>query len=321
MPWVRRFPLLLVVVCGALGLACGERHTFLTIATGGTGGVYYVYGGGLANLLGKWIPGVEATAEATAASVDNMKLLEARRADLAFSLADTAFDAHKGRGRFSTPLDIRALAVLYNNYTHLVTLDGSGIASVADLRGKRVSLGAPGSGTEVIGLRAVEAAGLNTFDVIQDRLGVNESAGAIKDRKIDAFVWSGGLPTSAIQDLANTPNIHITLVPCADLLPKLVEKYGPLYFPLTIPKDVYKTARDTNVVGVANLLVVRADFDQALAYQITKSMFDNKADLAAVHPEARNLKLETATVGLPIPLHPGARRYYEESGILRDLPR
>lgn len=318
---VRRFLVLLAVVCGVLSLACGERRTFLTIATGGTGGVYYVYGGGLANLLGKWIPGIEATAEATAASVDNMKLLEARRADLAFSLADTAFDAQKGRGRFGQPLDIRALAVLYNNYTHIVTLDGSGVASVADLRGKRVSLGAPGSGTEVVGLRAIEAAGLKTSDLVQDRLGVNESSGAIKDRKIDAFVWSGGLPTSAIQDLANTPNVSIALVPSGDLVPTLVEKYGPLYFPLTISKETYKTSRDTDVIGVANLLVVRADFDEALAYQITKNLFENKADLAAVHPEARNLKLETATVGLPIPLHPGARRYYQESGILRDLPR
>ncbi|MBI4475619.1 MAG: TAXI family TRAP transporter solute-binding subunit [Acidobacteria bacterium] len=316
-----RFTFLPAVLCALVSTACGERRTFLTIATGNTGGVYYVYGGGLANLLGRWIPGVDATAEATAASVDNMKLLDARRADLAFSLADTAFDAYKGRERFANPIDIRALAVLYSNYTHLVTLEASGIESVADFRGKRVSLGAPGSGTEVIGLRLIEAAGLTTADVIQDRLGVNESAGAIKDRKIDAFVWSGGLPTSAIQDLANSPNIRMALVPCADLLPKLVDKYGPLYSRLTIPKETYKTARDTDVIGVANLLVVRADFDEELAYRITKGMFENKDDLGAVHPEARNLRLETATIGSPIPLHPGAQRYYQESGSLRDLPR
>lgn len=309
-----------IVVLAGTTVFCAGRTTaerrFLTIATGGTGGVYYVYGGGLANLLGKWIPGVEASAEATAASVDNLKLIAAGRAELAFTLADTAVDAFKGQGRFQAPVDLRVIARLYDNYTHLVTLESSRIRSVADLRGRRVSIGAPGSGTEIIALRMLEAAGLAPSDLVLDRLGVSESAGALKDRRIDAFVWSGGLPTSAVQDLARSPAVRIRLVDTAELIPALVDRFGPLYFPLVIPATFYGTPGDARVIGVANLLVTRADFDEELAYQITRGMFEHKADLAAVHPEAAKLGLETAVSGTPIPLHPGAARYYREQRVI-----
>jgi uncharacterized protein len=299
----------------AFGLVAAQQRTFVTIATGGTGGVYFIYGGGLASLLGKWIPGVEATAEATAASVDNMRLLEAKRATLAFSLADTAFDALKGQGRFTSAVPVRALAVLYNNYTHIVALDGSGINTVADLRSKRVSTGAAGSGTEIIAARVLEAAGMKLTDVRQERLGVAESAAALKDRKIDAFIWSGGIPTAAVVDLANTPGIKLKLVNSSDLTTKMRRQYGSFYFNLKIPKDVYKTDAEANVIGVANILATRADADVNLMYRITKAMFENRAELGAIHPEAKKLNLEDATDSSPVPFHIGAVRYFAEKGV------
>jgi TRAP transporter TAXI family solute receptor len=154
--------------------------------------------------------------------------------------------------------------------------------------------------------------------VVLDRLGVAESAAALKDRRIDAFVWSGGLPTAAVQDLTNSPNVRLRFVESAEAVPALVQRFGPLYFPLVIPRTMYGTARDARVIGVANLLVARADFDEELAYRITRSLFEHKADLALVHPEAAKLDLATAGREPPVPLHPGAARYYRERGVLSD---
>ncbi|MBI4737786.1 MAG: TAXI family TRAP transporter solute-binding subunit [candidate division NC10 bacterium] len=195
--------------------AWAQTKTRLSIATGGTGGVYYPLGGGMAALISKSLPGVEATAEVTTASVDNMKLLHAGKIGLALTLPDTALDAHEGKLKgLAEKVGVRALMALYSNYMHIVALEGSGIKTVAALKGKRVSTGAPGSGTEVKGLRALEAYGITPKDLkSQDRLGVTESAGALKDRKIDAFIWDGGLPTAAVLDIAATPGIKINLIP------------------------------------------------------------------------------------------------------------
>jgi len=291
----------------------------LSIATGGTGGVYYVYGGGLAALVSRYVKGVEATAEVTAASVDNCKLIGAGKADLAFVMADTANDAFRGQGKFKETgqVPLRTLATLYSNFTHIVVLEGSGIRSVADLRGKKVSTGAPGSGTEVIALRVLEACGLDPDkDIVRDRLGVSESAGALKDRKIDAFFWSGGLPTAAVLDLAATPGIKISLLPHEDAVKKMVEKYGPVYFSLVIPRGTYPNVdADVPVSAVGNLLVASEKMDENLVYEIVKAMFEHQADLIAVHKEAKNLTLQTAVLGSPIPYHPGAIRYYKEKQV------
>ena len=264
----RRLSALVVVLsCGALS-ACGNgaprsNSQFISIATGGSGGVYYPYGGGLAKILNDGLPRVRATAEVTAASVDNLKLIRDGRADIAFTLADTLDDAVKGRGAFDgRPVPAASLAVLYSNYTQIVTLASSGIRRVADLRGHTVSTGSPGSGTEVTAFRLLSAAGLDPAkDVRRQGLGASESADALKDGKIDAFFWSGGLPTAAIQDLSHTPGIAIRLVPSADLLPALRRDHGDLYFELRIPAGAYPGVDvDVPVVGVANVLVVnRAD--------------------------------------------------------------
>ena len=296
----------------------GADSRFISIATGGTGGVYYPYGGGVAKVLNENLPGVRATAEVTAASVDNLKLIRDGRADVAFTLADTLADAVKGAGAFQDrPVNAAGIAVLYSNYTHLVVLASSGIQSVPDLRGKVVSTGSPGSGTEVIAFRVLRAAGLDPDkDLRRQGLGASESAEALKDAKVDAFFWSGGLPTAAIQDLSHTPGISIRLLPTLSLLTTLNRDHGPLYFPLDIPPGAYPGVQTAvPVVGVANVLVVNRSMADDLAYDITRLLFEKQAELAAIHPEARNLSLQSATKGSPAEFHPGAMRYYREKGV------
>jgi TRAP transporter TAXI family solute receptor len=312
--------LLTLAVClsaAACGDSAAPKPRFLSIATGGTGGVYYPYGGGLAKVLNESLPGVRATAEVTAASVDNLKLIRDNKADIAFTLADTLADAVAGRGAFTgAPVPAASLAVLYSNYTHIVTLARPRITSVADLRGKVVSTGSPGSGTEVIAFRILKSAGVDPErDLRRQGLGVSESADALKDGKIDAFFWSGGLPSPALQDLAHTPGITLGLVPSADLVPALQRDHGDLYFRLEIPASAYPGVNvPVPVVGVANVLAVNRFMPDALAYDITRVLFEKQAALAAIHPEARTLSLQTAVAGSPAAFHPGALRFYKEKG-------
>ena len=303
----------LLLACASCSDSSQPRARFLSIATGGTGGVYYPYGGGLAKVLNESLPGVRATAEVTAASVDNLKLIRDGKADIAFVLTDTLADAVAGQGPFDgRPVPAASLAVLYSNYTHIVTTAASGITSITDLRGKTVSTGSPGSGTEVIALRVLRAAGLDPDrDVTRQGLGATESAGALKDGKVAAFVWTGGLPTAAVQDLAHSQGMTIRLIPSADVLPALRRDYGELYFPLEIPAGAYKGVdRAVQVVGVANVLVVNRSMPDDLAYDITRVLFEKKNELAAIHPEAAQLSLERAAAGSPAAYHPGALRYY-----------
>jgi TRAP transporter TAXI family solute receptor len=299
-----------------------SRVTRLSIATGGTGGVYYVYGGALARLVSESIPGVEATAEVTSASVDNLKFLRDGKADIAFTLADTLKDAAEGKGAFAgRPVDLRALAVLYTNFTHVVTKKSSGITKLMDLKGKVVSMGSAGSGTETIADRTLAAAGLDPGkDIRRENLSAQASADALKDGKVDAFFWSGGLPTAAVLDLAISA--PITLLDVSSVLKPLQDQYGEtLYRPLSIPAATYASI-DTEVrtFGVSNVLVVPTGFDAQRAYLIVKLMFEKKAALASAHAEARNLDLATASAGSPVAYHPGALKYYAEQGITPAKP-
>jgi uncharacterized protein len=312
------FPLSLLSVACSGGDATEPRY--ISIATGGTGGVYYPYGGGLAKILNENLPGLRATAEVTAASVDNLKFIRDHRADVAFVLADSLADAVAGKGPFEGhPVPVASLAVLYSNYTHIVALAASNIRAVTDLRGKVVSTGSPGSGTEVIALRVLRAAGLDPDrDLTRHGLGVSESAGALKDGKVHAFFWSGGLPTAAIQDLAHSPGTAIRFLPSQDLLPTLRREYGELYFPLDVPAATYPGVdQPVPVAGVSNVLVVNRSMPESLAYDITRVLFEKRAELAAIHPEARHLSLERAVIGSPAAYHPGAERYFREKGAWR----
>jgi TRAP transporter TAXI family solute receptor len=298
----------------------GSAIRYISIATGGTGGVYYPYGGGIAKILNEALSNVRATAEVTAASVDNLKLIRDQRADIAFTLADTLADAVGGRGAFDgRPVPAASLAVLYANYTHLVTLGATSIRTVADLRGHTVSTGSPGSGTEVIALRILRAAALNPDqDVRRQGLGVSESADALKDGKIDAFFFSGGLPTAAIQDLSHSSGIAIRIVPTSHLLPALQRDHGALYFELKIPTGAYPgVAAPVPVVGVSNVLVVNRAMSDDLAYEITRALFAHQQELASIHPEARSLSVASASHGAPAAYHPGAERYYREQGAMK----
>jgi len=314
-----RFITLAALVLAAAAPAHGQPQTRrLSVATGGTGGVYYPLGGGLANMLTKALPGTEVTAEVTSASVDNIKLVGAGKADIAFTLADTAADGFNGTGKFKEKVPVRAIAVIYANKSQWVTVEGTGVNRMQDLKGRRIATGAPGSGTEVIALRILEAYGLNPDkDVKREKLSVAESVNAIKDRKIDAFFWSGGVPTSAVTDLAATPGMKIKLLDHADALPNLVKKYGPLYVKGTIPAKSYPGQdKDSESADVWNLLVVNEKMDEKLAYDLVKAVFDHKAELVAVHSEASNIDLANQLeVGSPVPFHPGALRYFAEKGL------
>jgi hypothetical protein len=312
----------LVLTLSILGVApapaSAQKVVRLSIATGGTGGVYYPLGGGVAAVLSRHLTGVEATAEVTSASVDNVKLVGAGKADVAFALGDTAADGFAGTGKFKERVPVRALAVLYANKSQWVTVEGKGIEKLQDLKGRRISTGAPGSGTEVIALRILEAYGIDPErDVKREKLSVSESANALKDGKIDAFFWSGGVPTAAVTDLAATPGVRVKLLDHADAVPAMVKKYGPLYVKGTIPAKSYPSqAREAQVADVWNVLLVHEKMDEQLAHDLVKTLFEHKAELVAVHSEASNLDLSAQLAGgAPIPFHPGAARYFAEQGV------
>jgi hypothetical protein len=291
----------------------------ISIATGGTGGVYYPMGGGLAAVLSKYVPGMQATAEVTGGSVDNLKLIGTDKPYIGFTMADAGLDALKGEDKFKgNKVPLRTLMILYPNRMHIVSTEGRGINKLADLKGKHISTGSPGSATEVMAFRILEAAGIDKDkDVKRERLGVAESVNAIKDNKIDAFFWVGGLPTAAVTDLANTPGNKIKMIDHAEVVAKMNQKYGQLYVEDTIPKAMYKGMEtDNKQATVMNLLVAHANMDDKTAYNIVKAVFDHKSDLVAVHKEAENFKLETQkTSATPIPYHPGAAKYFAEKGV------
>ncbi|MGE0874918.1 MAG: TAXI family TRAP transporter solute-binding subunit [Burkholderiales bacterium] len=291
----------------------------ISIATGGTGGVYYPMGGGIAAALSKYVPGMQATAEVTGGSVANLQLINTGKPYIALSMADATLDAHKGQGKFSgKPVPVRTLMVLYPNRMHVVTTTATGIKKIADLKGKRVSTGSGGSATEVMAFRVIEAAGLDKDkDMTRERLGVAESVNALKDRKIDAFFWVGGLPTAAVSDLANSPGVTIQMIDHAELVPAMNKKYGNLYVKDTIAKDVYKgMAADNAQATVMNILVAHEKMDDKTAYNIVKTIFEKRDDLIKVHKEAANFKLENQkTEASPVPWHPGAVKYFAEKGL------
>ncbi|QWE16167.1 TAXI family TRAP transporter solute-binding subunit [Polynucleobacter sp. AP-Nino-20-G2] len=308
------------VIAVSLGLMWGiAQAQNISIATGGTGGVYYPMGGGLASVLSSKVPGMSATAEVTGGSVDNLNLIGTGKPYVGFSMADAAKDAQVGEGKFTNKkIDLRTLLILYPNLMHVVTVDSTGIKSMKDLKGKRISTGAPGSATEVMAFRLLEAAGLDKDkDVKRERLSVAESVNAVKDRKIDAFFWVGGLPTAAVTDLANSPGMKIVMVDTTDEVPIMNKKYGNLYFPTVIPKATYSgMTKDNKAAAVANILVVNANMPDAEAYKIVKAVFDNKLELVRTHQEYMNVTLENQKQkSTPIDFHPGALKFFKEKNV------
>lgn len=291
----------------------------LVIATGGTGGVFYPFGGGLARVLTAKAKDVEATAEVTGGSVDNMKLVDAQEADLGLSTMDSAWDAFRGRASYADtgPIPACAIAVLYQSYVHVVAAEASGVKTLAELKGKRVSVGSAGSSTEAAADRILAAAGIDPRrEIRRDNLSVAESAGALRDEKVDAFFWIGGTPTAAVTDLATTSRQRILFLDAASQVEAMRAESGPVYERMILPKRTYP-GQDADVpgVGVSNVLFVNARMPEALVRRLLAALFDNLDEIRRIHPEAATLSLEGGSRGSAIPFHPGAVRYYEERGV------
>jgi len=302
-----------------LALSFSVHAQNISIATGGTGGVYYPLGGGMAAVLSKYVPGMQATAEVTGGSVDNLKLIGSGKPYIGFTMTDASLDAYRGEDKFKgKKIPLKTLMVLYPNRMHVVSVEGRGVTKMSDLKGKRVSTGSPGSATEVMAFRVIEAAGLDKDkDLKRERLSVAESVNAIKDGKIDAFFWVGGLPTAGVTDLANTPGNKLKMIDHAEVVAVMNKKYGNLYVEDVIPKDIYKGMdSDNKQATVMNILVASETMDDKTAYNIVKTIFDKREDLIAVHKEAINFRLENQkSNATPIPFHPGAVKYFAEKGI------
>src|SRR4029078_3898487 len=297
------------------GAAYAQQKT-MSIGTGGTGGVYYPLGGAVANVLSKSLPNMQATAEVTGGSGDNLKLIRTGQSEMGFTMADAALDALQGQDKFkSGKLPLQALLVVYPNRMHVVTVEGTGIEKMSDLKGKRVSTGSPGSATEVMAFRVIEAAGLDKDkDMKRERLGVAESVNAVKDHKIDAFFWVGGLPTSGVTDLAATPGTKIKMIDHSDVVAKMNAKYDNLYSTAVIKAGTYPGQdKDNQVSAVWNILVTNDKMSDQDAYNIVKLIIDKKADLVAVHKDAASFTVENQVMAnSPIPWHPGAVTFFKE---------
>ena len=287
----------------------------LSIATGGTGGTYYPYGGGLAELINNQLDGYEAVAEVTGASVENMALIYREDSDLAIALADTVYQAYTGTGDFDGRQveDVRAIASLYPNAVQIVTLADSGIESLSDLKGKVVSVGAPGSGTELNARAVLESNGITYDDFDPRRLNFNETADALANGDIDAGFWSVGAPTSSILNLATTQDVR--MISLTEEQVAAATEADQTFAALSLAGGTYEGIdEDVSTIGVPNVLVVSSETDEETVYQITKAMYENIADLQAVHPAANETTVEFTMNATPVPLHPGALRYFEEAG-------
>jgi TRAP transporter TAXI family solute receptor len=300
---------------GAASPGAPTGTTQLSIATGGTGGVYYPLGGGISQVIRSYVPGHDATVQETNASVDNMQLIANGGADLALVLGDTAADAVEGRADFEgAPVEACTLGRLYDNFTQVVTSSDTGITTIEDLRGKRVSLGSTGSGTEVIALRILEAAGIDPdADIERQQLAVDETVNGLRDGTIDAGFWSGGLPTAALTEYATSGDL--VLIPTAEYTDSVAETHGPFYLTGEIPADVYEgqTAAVPTIV-VPNVLVANTSMPEELQRQITEAIFGHKDELVAVHPAAEALDATTAGDVEFMDVCPGARAFFDTQG-------
>lgn len=303
----------------ALGQAQPARaaDTFVNILTGGTSGVYYPLGVALSKIYTDKISGTRPSVQATKASVENLTLLQSGKGEIAFTLGDSlalgwAGDVEAG---FKGKLDkLRGVAAIYPNYIQVVASKSSGIKTLADLKGKRLSVGAPKSGTELNARTILAAAGIQYSDLGKvEYLPFAESVELMKNRQLDATLQSAGLGVAAIRDLASAVEINVVSIPAA-----VVDKIGAPYVKATIPADTYTGQSEAvPAAAVVNYLVTRADLSDDIVYAMTKTLFESSADLVAAHQAAKAISLEHAQDGMSVPLHPGAARFYKEKGLLK----
>lgn len=299
--------------------AIAQARTRLTIATGGTGGVFFPYGGGIARIFSERLPNTQATAQVTGGSVDNVNLIAGGDADMGFSTLDSAYDGMMGEGAYRQGgrREIRILAVLYDSFFHVVANRDQGVNTVADMRGKRIGVGSAGSSTESIADRALAAAGLNPrTDVTRDNLGVAESANALADGKVAAFFWIGGVPTAAVRDLAQGGRTPLRFIDTSRELAAMERQFPGQYRPFNLPANAYAgQAEAVNGLGVANVLIVNARAPNVLVETMLRGIFDNLAEVQAIHPEARRLTLAGAAAKTAVPFHPAAEAFFRARGV------
>jgi uncharacterized protein len=291
----------------------------ISIGTADTGGVYYIYGGAIAKVISANIPNTQATAEVTPGAVDNVKMLQNDSIDFAFTKSDVASEGIKGVGPFAGTgkVSVRAIAVLYPDIAHVVVTPG--INKLEDMKGKRISTSAPGSGHEMVASKLLEAAGVDPLkDFKRERISLSESANAFKDRKIDGFFFATGLPAASMLDLGATPGLTYKIMDVQSYLPAIIKKHGRIYFDTVIPKGTYRNQEsDVKTIAVPVVFVTTDKMDEKLVYAITKNLFEKKADLVAVHKEANKLTLKNAVSLAEVPFHPGAIKYYKEQGAMK----
>jgi TRAP transporter TAXI family solute receptor len=308
---------------GAVALSLGlvsipaKAQEFINVLTGGTSGVYYPLGVALSDIYGKDIEGARAQVQATKASVENLNLLQQGKGEIAFALGDSVKLAWEGNKEAGYPgkLDkLRGIAAIYPNYIQIVASADSGIKTLADLKGKSLSVGAPASGTELNARAIFEAAGMKYEDLGKvEYLPFAESVELIKNRQLDATLQSAGLGVASIRDLSTSQKINVVAVPKAD-----VEKIGAPYISVVIPANTYDgQAEDVETAAVGNFLISHDGVSEETAYQMTKLLFENLDKLTAAHAAAKAIDATKALDGMPVPLHPGAERYYKEKGLLK----
>lgn len=300
----------------ALSAASTGAAEFINVLTGGTSGVYYPLGVALSKIYGDKIEGVRTQVQATKASVENLNLLQQGRGEIAFSLGDSVKLAWEGNtdAGFKAPLDkLRGIAAIYPNYIQIMASKESSIKTVADLKGKSLSVGAPKSGTELNARAILAAAGMSYDDLGKtEYLPFAESVELMKNRQLDATLQSAGLGVSSFKDLATSLDVQMVAVP-----EEIATKLGAPYIAATVPAGTYQGQdSDVQTVAVVNFLVTHSEVSDETAYQMTKQLFENIPALTAAHKAAENIRIEDAVKGMPIPLHPGAERYYKEKGLL-----
>ncbi len=315
---MKRTPTLLVAAAALTLAASVHAADFINVLTGGTSGVYYPMGVAVTQIYGKAMPDTKSTVQSTKASAENLNLLQAGRGEIAFTLGDALGDAWKGDAEagFKTPLNkLRTIAGIYPNYIQIVANADSGIKTLADLKGKRVAVGAPKSGTELNARAILKGAGMSYADFAKtEYLPFGESVELIKNRQLDATLISAGLGVAAVRDLSTAVKLVIVPIP-ADVVKKIGEA---AYQPGVIPANTY-TGQTTDVatVTIKNFLVSHEGVSTDMAYKMTKALFDNLADLHAAHGAAKAITKEGAPLNPPAPLHPGAEKYYKEAGLLK----
>jgi uncharacterized protein len=302
----------------ALTVSTSQAAEFINVLTGGTSGVYYPLGVSLTQIYGKVMPDAKTSVQATKASAENLNLLQAGKGEVAFTLGDTLSEAWKGNADvgFKSKLDkLRTLASIYPNYIHFLAAADAGINSLADLKGKRVSVGAPKSGTELNSRDILKAVGMSYKDLGKvEYLGYAESVELIKNRQLDATLLSSGLGVAAVRDLATAVKIVVIPIP-ADVVTKIGD---PAYQSGVIPSNTYNgQTTDVPTVIVPNYLVTHEGVPADTVYKMTKSMMENLDAMVAAHAAAKAIKKETVAIGSPVPLHPGAEKYYREAGLLK----